>query len=87
MSDPCGLILLVPTGTDKGEKMGYYDPPDYYEVSLDFTCTECEAENLDVTAEDRGGYVYLECEKCGYENEVTLPTEADYCNCGTLCRC
>ena len=69
--------------------MGYYDPPEYSETEVDFTCKndECEHENENVIAYFSGAEEdpEVDCEKCGYSNTVSLVTE--YCSCGDHCRC
>lgn len=70
--------------------MGYYDPPEYSESEVDFTCSneECGHENESMTAYyskwDESAEV--DCEKCGYSNTVSLGSSgcicvSDYCRC------
>ena len=67
--------------------MGYYDPPDYYETSVEFTCSKCGHEQ-EGEASHSSKYAdegFIDCEKCGHQDEVSLG--GTMCNCGTRCRC
>lgn len=45
-----------------------------YELTVDFECSNCEVENVDVSAvAGRGDSdVYVECEDCSFGNDVSL---------------
>jgi hypothetical protein len=71
--------------------MGYYDPPETYELVVSFTCSndECEHENEDVEAYSNYKFaeeVEVDCEKCGYSNTVSVGYSGCICN-SDYCRC
>lgn len=71
--------------------MGYYDPPEYSETEVDFTCEneECEHENENVLAYYSGAEesTEVDCEKCGYSNTVSLGSSGCICAGQDYCRC
>ncbi len=69
--------------------MGYYDYPESYDYTVSFECSECAHRNTDIETSSfssMGNDIEVDCEKCGYENTVSL--EDDSCHCQSdYCRC
>jgi len=69
--------------------MGYYDYPESYDYTVTFECKECQHENVNVETSafsSMGNDIEVDCEKCGYENTVSLEDASCHCQCD-YCRC
>lgn len=68
--------------------MGYYDEPEFYDITVSFECAECGHENEDVETAVSGRFsteAPADCTECGYENTVNI--EDTTCHCGERCVC
>ena len=71
--------------------MGYYDEPDTADVTVSFTCSneECGHENEDIETSvwATSNTADVDCEKCQYENTVSLEDTGCVCVGQEYCRC
>jgi DNA-directed RNA polymerase subunit RPC12/RpoP len=69
--------------------MGYYDYPETHDYTVSFECSECTHRNTDIETSSfssMGTDLEVDCEKCGYENTVTIEDTSPCCS-SDNCHC